>query len=96
MIPGPQTADICASFQEAVVDVLSSKAIRAAKKFAVKDVVVCGGVAANPRLRELLSERGKNNGIKVHGLKHYFIFIKNILSNKNGKVCGWIQFIIDY
>ncbi len=65
MNPGPQTADICASFQEAVVDVLSSKAIRAAKNFGVKDVVLCGGVAANPRLRELLLERGQNNGMEV-------------------------------
>ncbi len=65
MSPGLQTADVCASFQEAVTDVLSKKAIRAAKRLAIKNIVLCGGVAANPRLRELLSERGNNNGIEV-------------------------------
>lgn len=62
---GLHTADLCASFQEAVADVLSKKTVRAAQRFAVKDIVLCGGVAANPRLRELLSARGADNGIKV-------------------------------
>lgn len=39
-------------FQEAVTDVLVVKTIRAAKKYKVKSVLLCGGVAANSRLRE--------------------------------------------
>jgi len=44
--------DIAASFQEAIVDVLVEKTIKAAEDNDIKRVVVCGGVAANSRLRE--------------------------------------------
>jgi len=50
-------ADICASFQEAVVEVLCEKTLRAASLYQVPAVVLAGGVAANPRLRQLLSDR---------------------------------------
>lgn len=46
--------DICASFQEAVVDVLAIKTIRAALAVHAKSVSVAGGVASNGRLRERL------------------------------------------
>jgi N6-L-threonylcarbamoyladenine synthase len=52
--------DIChlaASAQEAICDVLSAKAVAAAKEFALDTIIVVGGVAANHRLRELLQER---------------------------------------
>ncbi len=52
-----QMADLCASVQEAIVDVLSAKAVRAAKRIGAGGVAVAGGVAANGRLRALLSER---------------------------------------
>jgi len=44
--------DIVASYQEAIVDVLLEKTIKAAKDNGVDRIVVCGGVAANSRLRE--------------------------------------------
>ena len=44
-------ADIAASFQEAVVDVLVTKTVRAAREKQIKDVTISGGVAANSRLR---------------------------------------------
>ena len=44
--------DIVASYQEAIVDVLVEKTIKAAKDYGINRVVVCGGVAANSRLRE--------------------------------------------
>lgn len=44
-------ADICASFQEAMVDVLTQKTIRAAKAYGLRSIVVGGGVAANRALR---------------------------------------------
>jgi N6-L-threonylcarbamoyladenine synthase len=50
-------ADVCASFQEAVVDVLTAKTVRAATDLGMGTVVVAGGVAANRRLRELAEQR---------------------------------------
>ncbi len=48
---------LAASFQEAVVDTLVSKTLRAAKEKAVSTIVLCGGVAANQRLREAFRQR---------------------------------------
>jgi N6-L-threonylcarbamoyladenine synthase len=53
-----ETADIAASFQEAVVDSLVTKLTEAARKFDVPRVGVVGGVAANMRLRHKLEETG--------------------------------------
>lgn len=50
-------ADIAASVQEAIADILTRKTVEAAKHFKVKNILVAGGVAANSRLRELLGER---------------------------------------
>ena len=47
--------DLCASFQEAVVDVLATKALRAARQFGVKSLALAGGVAANKALRQRLA-----------------------------------------
>ncbi len=57
--------DICASFQEAVVDVLTEKTIRAGRQSKVKNLVLAGGVAANLRLRERMQQRGKEEGFNV-------------------------------
>lgn len=51
---GLDKAGICASFEQAVVDVLVQKTIKAARLTKVGEVVVCGGVSANPRLRKQL------------------------------------------
>lgn len=50
-------ADLAASFQEAVCDVLTAKLVRAAKDHGAKEVHLAGGVSANRRLRELAKER---------------------------------------
>ena len=50
-------ADLAASFQEAVCDVLTLKLARAADEFGAKEVHLAGGVSANTRLRELAAER---------------------------------------
>jgi N6-L-threonylcarbamoyladenine synthase len=56
--PDAARADVAASFQEAVVDVLVEKTLRAARQRNIKRVIVVGGVAANSRLRErLLSQK---------------------------------------
>lgn len=49
----------CYEFEEAVVDILATKTILAAKKYKVKTVSICGGVAANKRLREEMGLRIK-------------------------------------
>ncbi len=55
--PDAPQADVAAGFQEAVADVLTSKAVRAAKELGVSTLLIAGGVAANSRLRELAEER---------------------------------------
>lgn len=54
---GQGLADLCASFQEAVADSLTRKVIYAARSLNIPNVVFCGGVAANSRLRSLAKER---------------------------------------
>ena len=54
-----QLADICASFQEAVVDVLVEKTLMAARQHNISTVVLGGGVSSNPRLREHMQKRSK-------------------------------------
>jgi N6-L-threonylcarbamoyladenine synthase len=58
-------ADVCASFQEAVVDVLTAKAVRACKDKGVDHLLIGGGVAANSRLRALAQERCDAAGIRL-------------------------------
>jgi N6-L-threonylcarbamoyladenine synthase len=59
------TADVAASFQEAVADVVSSKSVRACRDRGVDTLVAIGGVAANTRLRELLHQRCTAAGITL-------------------------------
>ncbi len=56
-------ADVCASFQEAVVDVLTTKAVRACLAEGVGHLLIGGGVAANSRLRVVAQERCDAAGI---------------------------------
>ena len=57
-LEGPlPVADLAASFQEAVVDILSSKMARAADEFHAAQAAICGGVSANLALRERAKER---------------------------------------
>jgi N6-L-threonylcarbamoyladenine synthase len=58
-------ADVAAAFQEAVVDVLTDKAVRAAREHGVRDLVLGGGVAANSRLRVLAQERCATAGLRL-------------------------------
>ncbi len=58
-------ADVAASFQEAVCDVLTRKAVDAAAEAGVEDLLIGGGVAANSRLRSLAEERASKHGIRV-------------------------------
>jgi N6-L-threonylcarbamoyladenine synthase len=60
-----EIADIAASFQEAVVDMLVNPTIKAALAAGVSRVVLSGGVAANSRLREKIKQRSDAAGIDV-------------------------------
>ena len=58
-------ADVAASFQEAVADVLTRKAVQACQRHEVRDLVIGGGVAANSRLRALAAARCEAAGIRL-------------------------------
>jgi N6-L-threonylcarbamoyladenine synthase len=57
--------DVAASFQEAVADVLTARAVAACEEHAVDTLVIGGGVAANSRLRAMAAERCDSRGIKL-------------------------------
>jgi N6-L-threonylcarbamoyladenine synthase len=58
-------ADVAASFQEAVTDVLTRKAVAACKEHGVENLQIGGGVAANSRLRAMAQERCDEAGIAL-------------------------------
>lgn len=57
-------ADLCASFQENVTEVLSEKAIALCKELHINRLCIAGGVAANGKLREKMEEKAKQEGIE--------------------------------
>ena len=61
--PEATNADLAASFQEAVVDVLVTKALRAAHQVGARAVCLGGGVAANRRLRERFADEAREAGL---------------------------------
>jgi N6-L-threonylcarbamoyladenine synthase len=63
--PDYHPADVAAGFQEAVADVLTAKAVRAATELKVDTLLIAGGVAANSRLRELAEERCAAAGLTL-------------------------------
>jgi len=63
--PDYARADVAASFQEAIVDVLLLKAVAACKQSAIDSLVIAGGVAANSRLRAVAQERCDKAGIQL-------------------------------
>jgi N6-L-threonylcarbamoyladenine synthase len=60
------SADIAASFQEAVVDALVTKTMAAAKDYKMEKVALAGGVAANSALREAMNNACDKNGLKLY------------------------------
>jgi N6-L-threonylcarbamoyladenine synthase len=80
-------ADVAASFQEAVADVLTAKAIRACRDRGLDTLVIGGGVAANSRLRALASERAEKAGLRLR-------IPRRALCTDNGAMVaalGWLQ-----
>ncbi len=58
-------ADVAASFQEAIVDVLLQKSIKACQQTGIDSLVIAGGVAANSRLRTVAQQRCAKAGIEL-------------------------------
>lgn len=87
-------ADIAASFQEAVVDVLTARTVMAAKDSKMKKIALAGGVAANSALRERMQTICKKNNLELYypspifctdngamiGVAAYYEYIKGIRS----------------
>jgi N6-L-threonylcarbamoyladenine synthase len=65
-LDGQQVADLAASFEEAVVDCLVAKAMLAVEKSQLATLCVGGGVAANRRLRERLTEACRGQQVELH------------------------------
>ncbi len=64
---GGALADLCASYQEAIVAALVQKLFRAARTLQLDEVVISGGVAANGRLRQAVADRAAEyEGMRVH------------------------------
>jgi N6-L-threonylcarbamoyladenine synthase len=67
-----ETNDICAGFQESIVDVLVSKSVRACGAYGIDSLVLSGGVAANSRLRDILGKNCAKKGIKLFVPSHSY------------------------
>jgi N6-L-threonylcarbamoyladenine synthase len=66
-VPADQAlADLCASYQAAIVEVLVRKTRRVARSEQLAHVQICGGVAANSALREALTKAGAEDGFRVY------------------------------
>ena len=73
VLPDDQTIlDICAGFQEAVVDTLVIKCKRALEQTGMRKLVIAGGVSANKRLREKLEVQLAKNNAQVFYARHEF------------------------
>ena len=88
-LAGRQVSAIAHEFQQAVCDILVTKTLRAAKKYQVESIVVGGGVAANQRLRSLLTVNGSRLGIPV-------FFPEKNLSTDNGAMIAAAAFFHPY
>jgi N6-L-threonylcarbamoyladenine synthase len=96
--------DICASFQQACVEVLVKKTVKAAQEFKVKTILLGGGVSANSELRRQLREEIENNldkvkllipEIKLTGDNAIMIALAGYYKIKAGKLSDWRKVKVD-
>ena len=78
-------ADVAASFQNALFEVLAEKAVRACKEKGVDKLVLSGGVAANSCLRNMILERTEKNGIRFH-------YPPKVLCTDNAAMIGGVAY----
>ena len=84
---GVQMADIAASFQEAVVEVLANKLIMAGEKIGVRSIVIAGGVACNRALREKIR-------ILAQEKEMGFYYPRPAYCTDNGAMIAWLGYIM--
>lgn len=77
--------DVCASFEQAMVDTLVTKTLLAAKKYKVKHIAVGGGVAANSLLRDEMAKAANKVGIETH-------FVERKLSSDNAAMIALVAY----
>lgn len=77
--PKVARANVCSSFQEAVIDVLTHKTMKAVEEFGAKSVLLCGGVAANKALQ-------KEFKFKILNLKNLKFFVPKLKYNTDNAV----------
>lgn len=87
---GYDKTEVAFSFEESVVNVLVRKTIFAAKKFAVKSVLVGGGVSANHKFRSLILGESKKNNI------HCFLPEKNLSGDNGAMIAAAAYFNKDF
>lgn len=78
-------ADVAASFQKALFEVLAEKSVRACKEKGVKRLVLSGGVAANRCLRQMILERAGKEGILFH-------YPPKVLCTDNAAMIGGVAY----
>ncbi|MCC8154351.1 MAG: tRNA (adenosine(37)-N6)-threonylcarbamoyltransferase complex transferase subunit TsaD [Tannerellaceae bacterium] len=88
-------ADLCASLQATVIDILMDKLRKAAKDLNIKEVAVAGGVSANTGLRDAFEDHAKRFGWKIHIPKFAFttdnaamVAITGYYKFLKGEYCG--------
>ena len=81
-------ADICASFQKALIDILLDKLIKAAKQTGIRQIAIGGGVSANSGLRSRMLEEGRKRGWTVF-LPEFKFTTDNAAMIA---VAGWFQY----
>ncbi len=59
-------ADLCASLQKTIIDILMNKVIKAAKQTGIREITVAGGVSANSGLQNALRNEAKKRKWKMH------------------------------
>jgi len=96
------TKDVCASFQQAVVDVLVSKAIKAAQKFKAKSIIFGGGVSANEELIKNLKFKTENLKLDFYyPIKEYtgdnaaMVALAGFFNKKFAKKSNWQKLVAD-
>lgn len=65
-LPARQVQQLALEVQEAIVEVLVVKTLKAAKKFKVKSILLCGGVAANQKLRKIMNSQLSTLNFQLH------------------------------
>ena len=58
--------DICASFQNALIEILMDKLVKAARQTGIREIAIGGGVSANSGLRNAVTEEGRKRGWKTY------------------------------